>query len=733
MGKIRLIKGNIHQFTFNRIDLICYCIIQKTSSVTAIVLITKKQTIKILIIISLLNVVFSCKRNNESPSQANIENNNHELTYDQNKGIINNTNSPYVKLKSIDIGDCVWTEGFWAQKFKQAEEVMVPYMGTLLKGDIGHGYNNFKIAAGLREGEHKGFSWHDGDFYKWMEASMYVYGINKDQKILNELDEIIEVIGKAQQPDGYLSTRNTIQGIEPFSNRRYHELYNSGHLLTSACVHYRLTNKTNFLNIAIKHANLLYKLFQPQPDSLKRFGFNQTQIMGLVELYRTTNDKRYLELAEIFINMRGKSEVVADPTTRGYTVGDMVQERVPLREETEAVGHAVLALYFYAGAADVYAETGEKQLVDALDRLWDNVVNKKMYVTGAVGQTHYGASSRRDKIEEGFMSEYQMPNLTAYNETCANICNSMFSYRMLGLKGESKYADIMELVLYNSALSGIGLNGKEYYYANPLRKIKGALDYEKMNTEYPKRQPYLECFCCPPNLVRTIAKSSGWAYSKSENGIAVNLYGSNKLKTTLLDGSNLKLTQKTDYPWDGHVKISIEECKDSPFDILLRIPNWANDAKILINGERLIEAESGKFAIIKRKWKARDIITIDIPMEIKFIEGHPRIEELRNQVAIKRGPIVYCLESSDIPENANIVDVYVSNTKKLRATFQTGFLGGVNTIEGDLLVRKNNGEGMYREVDRPIHETHNAKFVPYYSWSNRGDTEMTVFMPVIWN
>ncbi len=398
-----------------------------------------------------LSITLSCTQENNITQQ----NENQRMNYDQNKGIINNTNSHNVKLKSINIGDCRWTEGFWADKFKVAEESMVPYMGEVLKGDVGHGYNNFKIAAGLKEGEHKGFWWHDGDFYKWMEASVYIYAINRDEKIIEELDEVIEVIGMAQREDGYLSTPIIIRDdLKPFSNRRYHELYNSGHLLTSASIHYRVTGKTNFLDIAIKYADLLYRLFQPQPDHLKRLGFNQTQIMGLVELYRTTKDKRYLELAEIFINMRGKSEVVEDPATQGYPIGDMVQERVPLRKETEAVGHAVLALYYYAGATDVYAETGEKALIDALDRLWDNVVNKKMYLTGAVGQTHYGASTRRDKIEEGFLNEYMMPNMTAYNETCANITNSMFSHRMLGVKGESKYADIMELVLYNSALSG---------------------------------------------------------------------------------------------------------------------------------------------------------------------------------------------------------------------------------------------------------------------------------------
>lgn len=656
-----------------------------------------------------------------------------QASYAQEQGVINNAESKYVTLKSINIGDCKWTEGFWADKFRMAEEVMIPHMGTILKGDIGHAYNNFKIAAGLKKGEHQGFAWHDGDFYKWMEASMYLYGVNQDEKILAELDEIIEVIGKAQQPSGYLSTPITIKGIEPFSNRRYHELYNSGHLLTSACIHHRVTGQTNFLNIAIKHADHLYEQFQPQPDELKRFGFNQTQIMGLVELYRTTQDRRYLELAEIFINMRGKAKMVADQTVRGYSMGDMVQERIPLREETEAVGHAVLALYFYAGAADVAAETGEQALLDALDRLWENVVNRKMYITGAVGQTHYGASSRRDKIEEGFIDEYMMPNLTAYNESCANICNSMFSHRMLGIRGGAKYADVMELVLFNSGLSGISLDGKGYYYSNPLRKVEGSLDYEKMNTEFPERQPYLKCFCCPPNLVRTIAKSPAWAYSKSATGIAVILYGGNELKTTLLDGSNIHLKQETQYPWEGVVNLTVQACKEAPFELLLRIPAWAKEASISVNGESAGEAIPGTFARIERQWVAGDVITLDMPLEISLVEGHPLIEEVRNQVAIKRGPVVYCIESTDLPEEKGILDVYISGNTELTVNHRPDFLGGVATIEGDILLRENTGTGMYRTVKKPNLQPHKTTFIPYFAWSNRGLSEMTVFMPVVWD
>lgn len=653
--------------------------------------------------------------------------------YADHKGIIDNTDSQHVTFKSIDIGDCRWTDGFWGEKWRLCEEVMVPHMGEILKGEIGHGYNNFKIAAGLMEGDHKGWWWHDGDFFKWMEASVYIYGINKDPKILAELDEIIEVIGKAQQDDGYLSTPAIIRDdIDKYENRRYHEMYNSGHLFTLACIHHRVTGQTNLLDIAVKHADMLYKIFKPDNPEVVRFGFNQTQIMGLVEMYRTLGDKRYLELAEIFINRRGKYKMVDVATTKGYPIGDMVQERVPLRKETEAVGHAVLALYYYAGAADVYAETGEKALIDALDRLWENVTEKKMYATGAVGQTHYGRSSRKDKIEEGFIDEYMMPQSTAYNETCANICNSMFSYRMLGIHGEAKYGDIMELVLHNSGISGISADGTHYYYSNPLRKLYGAIDYKKMVTEFPERQPYLECFCCPPNLVRTIAKSSGWAYSKTANGIAVNLYGGNELNTTLVDGSTIRLTQETMYPWDGAVQITVEACKNSPFEMQLRIPGWANGTTIKVNGET-IEAIAGTYAKINRSWKAGDVVSIDMPMDVKYVEGNPRIEETRNQLAVKRGPVVYCVETPDLPEGTSILDVYLPFKSKLKPVYKPEMLGGLTTLNGKLMIRKaGDTEHMYHEVHKPKWDKIKTQLVPYYAWSNRGEAEMSVFLPVIW-
>ena len=654
----------------------------------------------------------------------------------QQKGIIDNSESPFVKLKSINIGDCKWTEGFWADKFKICEKNMIPYMGSLLCGDTGHALNNFKIAAGIKEGKHQGMRWHDGDFYKWLEAAMYVYAQNGDKQLLKEIDGYIEIIGKAQDADGYLQTQAQLRDdIERYAHRRNHEMYNSGHLFTSACIHYRVTGQRNFLDIAIKHADLLYTIFYPETIQYGRFGFNQTQIMGLVELYRTTKNEKYLKLAERFINRRGKFPVKHHHTTTGYPIGDMVQERTPLREASEAVGHAVLALYYYAGAADVYAETGEQALIDALDRLWENVTERKMYVTGAVGQAHHGVSSNRDMIQEGFINEYMMPNMTAYNETCANVCNSMFSYRMLGLHGGAKYADIMELVLYNSALSGISLEGKSYFYANPLRMIHETRDYDAHTnvTESPQREPYLNCFCCPPNLVRTIAKVSGWAYSLPENGIAVNLYGGNKLSTNLLDGTALKLSQESMYPWEGQVKITVDECKQAPFEIWLRIPEWAEGSRITINGKATkTPIHAASYAIIKRQWKAGDVIRIDMPMNIQLIEGHPRIEEVRNQVSIKRGPVVYCVESPDLPGNTNILNVYVQGNKPFKAEYRPDLLGGITTIRGAVLLRQDEGKGMYRRVSKPTWKPYETIFVPYYAWSNRGMAEMTVFLPVVW-
>lgn len=651
------------------------------------------------------------------------------------KAITNTSKSPHVKWRSVDFGDCRWTSGFWADKTQRGEQVIVPHMGELLKGDVGHAYNNFKIAAGLLDGEAKGMLWHDGDFYKWMEAVCYVYGINGDPALLDELDEIVEVIGKAQAADGYLHTHVQIKGLERWSAVTNHELYNSGHLLTGACIHHRLTGRTNWLSIAIKHADYLYGVFQPRPAELARFGFNPSQIMALVELYRTTGDERYLELAGIFVDMRGSVAVELHPTVPYWFTGAQCQMKTPLRKEIEAVGHAVTGFYLYCGAADVYAETGDQALIDALDRIWSSAFERKMYLTGAFGQVHHGAYDNENMVHEGFVDDYLMPNSTSYNETCANIAGAMFNWRMLGIKGDAKYADNMELALYNSALVGISEDGKKYFYANPLRMNYGQREYSDHCdcTESADREPYIECFCCPPNLARTISKLSGWAYSLAEDGVVVNLYGGNQLETRLLDGSQICLVQKTEYPWDGEVNLAVEECGEEPFAIHLRIPGWARSASLLVNGKDAgVEIRPGTYSTINRTWSPGDTVTLHLQMDVEMVEGHPRIEEVRNQVAVRRGPIVYCIETPDLPSGCRILDVYLRRDAQLEVCRRPELLGDVCTIEADVMLRADKLDSMYQPVARPNWEPHRVTLVPYFAWSNRGTAEMTVFMPVLW-
>ncbi|QDT69064.1 Non-reducing end beta-L-arabinofuranosidase [Planctomycetes bacterium MalM25] len=652
------------------------------------------------------------------------------------RAITNTSRSPHARFRSVDFGDCRWTTGFWGDKTRLSEETIVPHMGTLLKGDIGHAYNNFKIAAGLMEGEAKGMLWHDGDFYKWMEAVCYHYALSGDRGLTDELDELIGVIGQAQEDDGYLHTHVQIKGLERWSAITNHELYNSGHLITGGCIHHRLTGQSNWLDLAVKHADYLVGVFGWRPESLARFGFNPSQIMALVELYRTTADKRYLELAETFVEMRGSVPMDLHPTVPYWFTGDQCQMRTPLRRETEATGHAVTGMYLYAGAADVYAETGEAALLTALERIWSSAIERKMYVTGGLGQVHHGARDDFNMIHEGFVDDYLMPNSTAYNETCAAIASAMFNWRMLGVTGEAKYADIIELILLNGALVGVSDDGKKYFYANPLRMNHGQREYtdDCDCTESADREPYIECFCCPPNLARTLAKASGWAYSLTPGGVAVNLYGANRLETRLNDGEAIVLRQETDYPWDGRITLTVEQIEASSCEIALRIPGWACGATVSVNsGPVPEEVVPGTYLHLQRDWSIDDVITLDLPMEPTLIEGHPRIEETRNQVAISRGPLIYCAETPDVPDGARPIDVHLPSDINLQAYHRPDFLGGVSVLRGEALLRTDPGGGMYRQLAESDWRRCDMDFVPYFAWSNRGTAEMTVFMPVVWS
>jgi len=630
--------------------------------------------------------------------------------------------SPYLKLKSVDVGSVRWTDGFWAERFELCHRTILPSMRRALEDPSNTAIlKNFSVAAGLAKGEHRGTNWSDGDCCKWLEALAHVYGVTVDAELDRQLDAWIDIIEKAQEDDGYISTQIQLSDKKRWEKIAHHELYNMGHLMTAACVHGRATGKGRFLKIAARLADYLYGVFQPRPPELAHFGFNPSQIMGLVDLYRATGNPKYLELAGIFVDMRGSQP----------GGGDQNQDHAPLREETEAVGHAVTATYLYCGAADVYSETGEGALLDALQRLWTDVTARKMYVTGAIGTLHQGVSLRRDPVHESFAMAYKLPSSTAYTETCANIGNAMWNWRMLNISGNAKYADVMEQVIYNSGLSGMSVDGTHFCYTNPLRWY--GKDHRLLSHDTPSRWFIHTCYCCPPQVARTIARMHEWVYGLSEAGVWVHLYGGSRLETEWPGGVPLKLVQETDYPWDGRMEITVEAAPEAEFALMLRIPGWSRGAELRVNGEETGEKPaSGTYVAVKRKWSVGDTVVLDLPMPVRLIKAHPRAEEIRNQVAVMRGPVVYCLESADLPEGVRVADIHIQRNIVLRPRHHADLLGGVTALEGEAcrLPEGNWTETLYQPAEIAKFERVPITLIPYYAWKNRGVTEMTVWMPV---
>src|SRR5687768_7820487 len=486
--------------------------------------------------------------------------------------LVNTANSPYAKQQGIGISDVQWTKGFWAERFAVCRDAMVPQLwSTYTSKDICYSFQNFRIAAGLDTGRFRGPSFHDGDFYKTLEAVAAMYGATKNKKLDAWMDEAIAVIGKAQKPDGYIYTKNIIEERKTGQEKAFDELsfeaYNFGHLMTAAVVHHNATGKTSLLNIAKKAADFLIGFYKTATPEQARNAICPSHYMGLTELYRVTKEKKYLDLVNHLIDIRGTVEGTDDNS-----------DRQPFREMDKVVGHAVRANYLFAGVADVYAETGDKTLIATLDKMWDNVVNHKMYVTGGCGALYDGVSvdgtsykpDTVQKVHQAYGRDYQLPNFSAHNETCANIGNVLWNWRMLQLTANSKYADIVELALYNSVLSGISMDGNNFFYTNPLAASdKYPYDLRWMGG----RVKYIsKSNCCPPNTVRTIAEVNNYMYSIGQNGLYINMYGSNILDTKMRDGSELKLEQTTNYPWDGKIVITIKESTTKPVNIYLRIP-----------------------------------------------------------------------------------------------------------------------------------------------------------------
>ncbi|KAA0994232.1 glycoside hydrolase family 127 protein [Dyadobacter sp. UC 10] len=652
----------------------------------------------------------------------------------QDKALVNTSKSTHAKLHGTDMNAVQWTTGFWADRFQVCRETMVPNIWKVYTDpNLSHSFRNFEIAAGLKEGNFKGPSFHDGDFYKTFEAVAGMYAVTKDPKLDEIMDQAIGVMAKAQRADGYIYTKAIIQQkqngeAKMFDDRLSFEAYNFGHLMTAACVHYRATGKTTLLDVAKKASDFLIGFYAKATPEQSRNAICPSHYMGLSEMYRTTGEEKYLKLVKHLIALKGATEGTDDN-----------QDRIPFLKQTKVMGHAVRANYLYAGVADVYAETGDKALLDQLNVMWEDVTNHKMYVTGGCGALYDGVSpdgtsykpDEVQKIHQAYGRDYQLPNFTAHNETCANIGNVLWNWRMLQITGDAKYADIVELALYNSVLSGINLQGDKFLYTNPLA-YSDALPFKQRWEK--ERQPYIsKSNCCPPNTVRTVSEVNQYVYSISEAGVFFNLYGGNKLATHFKNGS-LKLSQTTDYPWDGKVTVQLEEAPAAAFSMFFRIPGWCSGASLTVNGKKQTEAlHAGTYAEVKRSWKKGDKVELLLPMPVKLIESNPLVEETRNQVAVKRGPIVYCVESIDLPKGKTIFDVAVAVSNNFKPAKITIENSPITALQGDAVLLGNTdwNKKLYREVSKEAPKTIPVRLVPYYAWGNRGHGDMSVWLPLV--
>jgi DUF1680 family protein len=616
-------------------------------------------------------------------------------------------------------------DAFWAPRLATNATVTIPYAFGQCK--TSGRMDNFKRAAAVLHGENianrkpPGFPFDDTDPYKVLEGASYSLAVHPDPKMSAYLDSLIALFAAAQEPDGYLYTTRTIDPAHPHpwagTNRWLndpdlsHELYNAGHLFEAAAAHYQATGKTNLLNVAIREANLLCQTFGPGTNQLHLWPGHEIVEMGLVRLYRITGNPRYLNLAKYFIDVRG-SHPGGD---------DYHQSRIPPVNQTEALGHAVRAGYLYSGMADVAALTGDPQYLRAIDAIWEDAVGKKLYLTGGIGSRAQG---------EAFGDDYELPNLTAYNETCAAVANIFWNQRLFELHGDAKYVDVLERTLYNGLLSGVSLDGKKFFYPNPLESDGSQ-----------SRSPWFGCACCPGNLTRFLPSLPGYLYAQSGDTLYVNLFASSTADFTLENGRTVKITQKTGYPWDGAVKMTLqtEGRKNKEFPIKIRIPGWVRNeatpgglykfcdsvnepATLAVNGEDVpIKLDQG-YVTLERPWKSGDVIELNLPMLIRKVAANENVTADRGRIALQRGPIVFCAEWPDTP-NGKVRQLLLPDEQPLTTRFDPVLLNGVQVIEGKGF------NVITNEFGHVVKRLQDFKVIPYYAWANRGPGEMTVWIP----
>ncbi|MCJ7471849.1 MAG: glycoside hydrolase family 127 protein [Actinobacteria bacterium] len=641
-----------------------------------------------------------------------------------------------VSNKSAGINDA-----FWGRYIDLVKNVVIPYQWDALNDRIpdaepSHVIENFKIAAGLSQGEFYGIVFRDSDLAKWLEAVGFSLAVNPDAELEKRADEVIDIIAKAQQDDGYLNTYFTIK--EPDNKwtnlRDCHELYCAGHMMEAAVAYFEATGKRKLLDVMCKFADLIDTVFGTGPDKKKGYPGHEEIELALVKLYRVTGEKKYLDLSKYFIDERGKAPnyFIKEAETRGEKAdkADKVwgnlgsrycQAHLPVREQTKAEGHSVRAVYLYSGMADVALETGDQTLIEACKKLWRNIVSKRMYITGGIGSTSFG---------ESFTFDYDLPNNTIYAETCASIGLVFFAHRMLQMDVNNIYSDIMEKALYNSVISGISLDGKKFFYVNPLEVWPEASEKSKIN-EHVKvtRQSWFGCACCPPNISRLLASIGQYIYSTHKDEIYTHLYINGETEINVSE-SKVKIKQETRYPWDEKVKISVSLNEGKEFSLLLRIPGWCDNAKVYINREEINISNTrvNGYAKLKRIWRNGDVVELVLPMVIQRIKAHPNVRVNIGKVALQRGPVVYCLE--EIDNGPNLHEIVLPRKSELKAEFDDNLLGGLTVINAEAQRYNSSWEKdeLYKAEVESQYRPVTVRFIPYYSWANRTTGEMMVWI-----
>lgn len=616
-----------------------------------------------------------------------------------------------VPFTSVKVSD-----SFWGQRLKASREVTIPL--AFSKCEETGRYRNFELAAHPSDTTKvTGYSFDDTDVYKTIEGASYSLQTYPDKQLAHYMDSVLDIVAAAQEPDGYLYTARTMNPKHPHEwagSKRWekveelsHEFYNLGHMVEGAIAHYQATGSRKFLDIAIRYADCVCREIGDGEGQVVRVPGHQIAEMALAKLYLVTGDQKYLDQAKFFLDKRGY-------TSRK---DEYSQAHKPVIEQDEAVGHAVRAAYMYAGMADVAALTGDTSYVHAIDRIWDNIVSKKLYITGGIGATNQG---------EAFGKNYELPNMSAYCETCAAIGNVYVNYRLFLLHGDAKYYDVLERTLYNGLISGVSLDGGGFFYPNPL---------ESMGQH--QRQPWFGCACCPSNICRFIPSLPGYVYAVKDNQVYVNLFMGNEAELKV-GGKKVILHQETRYPWDGHVTLTVDKNAAGTFAMKIRIPGWVrnqvvpsdlytySDGKrpgysVKVNGEVVTSALEQGYFTIERKWKKGDRVELQLDMEVRTVKANGKVEADRGRMAVERGPIVYCAEWPD--NSFNVLSLLMNQHPQFEVVERPDLLYGLNQIKTPVQTLE------YDEQGRLVVKDQELTLIPYYAWAHRGPGNMAVWLP----